>query len=191
MTPVTVVTADVALLVLIWPVAAVVATRQSAALAAIGALVWLATSGALLTAMGLSLHSVLVAHVVLASAALATVGVGRASRAMFVDPLDAIAMALCLCCSASLGIFFTGRFANELSPSVLSALLAANPLVASASAASIDIFHTPLLYRASPIGHQLFDYPAWPASSALFVGVAIVSVAFTCWSTRRRSWRQL
>lgn len=191
MTAISVLTVDVAAVVLIWPVATVVvSTRRSAVLAAIGAIVWLAASAALLAAMGLDLSSVLVAHVVLASAALATAGVGRAVRAVFVDSLDATAVALCVCCGASVGVFVTGRFAGELPPGVLNAVLAANPLVATTSAASIDIFHTPLLYRASPIAHQLFDYPAWQVSSALFVWVAIVSAAFTSWSTRRASSRQ-
>jgi hypothetical protein len=191
MTAVSVLTADVAAVVLIWPIVAVVtSTRRSATLAAIGAIVWLAASGATLAVLGLDLPSVLIAHVVLASVALATAGVGRALHAVFIDPLDASAVALCVCGGAAFGIFVTGRLAGELPPSVLNALLAANPLVAATAAAHIDIFHTPLLYRASPIAHELFDYPAWGVSSALFVGVAIASVAFAVWSARRMSVRQ-
>lgn len=191
MTAASVLTADVGAMALLWPIATVaVSTRQSAALATLGAIVWLAASGALLAAMGLELPAVFGAHIVLASAALATAGVGRVLRGMFVDSLDAIAMALSVCCGASFGIFVTGRFAGELPASVLSAVLAVNPLVATTTAASIDIFHTPLLYRASPIAHQLFDYPAWQVSSALFLGVASVCVALTRWATRRLSPHQ-
>lgn len=187
MTAMSVLTADIAVLVVIGPVATIGAsTRRAATLAAIGALVWLAASGASLTTVGVDGASVLVAHVVLATVAMATAGIGRALRAMFDNSLDAIAAALCVSWGASFGIFAIGRFAGELSPGVLNMLLAANPLVAAASAARIDIFHSPLLYRASPIAHQLFEYPPWQVSSALFVGTAAAGAAFAGWSTRRK-----
>jgi hypothetical protein len=191
MTAVSLLTADVAAAVLTCPVVAIAAsTRRSVAQAVVAAAIWISVSIGLVAGAGLDLRSVLVAHLVLVSAALASAGIGRAMRAVLVDSLDAIALALCLSLGASIGLFAMGRFAAELPPAALNGMLAANPLVATMSAARIDIFHNDLLYRVSPVAHLLFDYPSWQVSTALFVIVASASFAIARWSPRRTLLRR-
>src|SRR5690242_7802256 len=96
MTPLYLLTADVAATVLICPVvcAALPLTwRWAGAVLAIG-VVWLLASAFALASMGMDATTVAVSHLVLAAATLAAAGVGHLGRAAFPHPLDAIAVAL-------------------------------------------------------------------------------------------------
>jgi hypothetical protein len=183
MTAIYLLTADVAAAVLICPVAYAALpptsrlTRWSLAILVL----WLLASASALASMGMAPSSIALSHMMLATVALASAGIGRALGTLFVDPLDAIASGTCVCLALSLGVFVIGRFAGELPPDVLNAVLAVNPLVATASAANVDIFRTELLYRASPIPHLLFDYPSWLRSAGFFSAVTVVCFGFSKW----------
>jgi hypothetical protein len=192
MTAVSLLTADVVIATLICPVTTTLApTRRVIALAAAGAALWILSSAATLAAAGLDLRSIGIAHLVLMTAALASAGTGRALRTLFSDPLDAVAIALGASLVASFGVFAMGRVAGELPPHVLDATLAANPLVAVTSAANIDIFRTEMLYRTSPVAHQMFNYPAWQQSAGLFIAIAATAAACAWWSARRAALRRV
>ncbi len=189
MTPLYLLIADVAAVVLICPVAGVVlqSSRRIAIRSLAGIAAWTLASAALMLRFGIDARSVLEAHAVLATTAVAAAGIGRMSRAVFADPLDATAAALCVCVALSCGIFAIGPLVGKLPTEVLNGTLAANPVVAIASAANIDIFRSELLYRTSPIPHQLFAYPEWRLSAGLFTMVGALCTGLAGLAARRRT----
>ncbi len=73
------------------------------------------------------------------------------------------------------GTLLIGPALDTVPTGAINAVLAASPVVMTAAAANIDLFHTDLLYRLSPIGHGRYDYPAWYASTAWFTAFALVA----------------
>lgn len=124
-----------------------------------------------------TLRTALVSHTTLGAAALALGAFGALCRSAFRDPLDAAACGAGLAIVAAAGLFAAGPAVADLPTPLVNAALAANPIVATASAANIDLLRTDLLYRLSPLAHRRFDYPVWYAASAGYLAVAIICVA--------------
>ena len=59
----------------------------------------------------------------------------------------------------------------------MNAALLANPIVAVASAANIDLLRFEFLYQVSPIVHRTFDYPTWYLAVACFSAAALLATA--------------
>ena len=129
----------------------------------------------------------LTAHVTLVTAALALGAVGAWCGSTFRDPLDAVACSLALALAAAIGLFAAGPVVADLPTSVVNALLTANPIVATASAANIDLLRTELLYQLSPVAHRRFDYPAWYAAPAWYTAVMLACGAGIA-RTLRKAW---
>ena len=114
--------------------------------------------------------------VTLATVVLAFAGLVFVSRRLFVDPLDRVAASLLAVAAVTFGVFALGSLTASMPTPLLNLLLLANPLVAVASAARIDIFHEPWLYDLSPIAHREFQYPAWQLAAALYGCVAVAAL---------------
>ena len=93
-------------------------------------------------------------HAVLWSAALALAAFGALCGRMFREPLDAAACAVGLALLTAFALFAAGPVLDGIPTRLLDAALAANPIVATAAAASIDIFRMDLLYQLSPLAHR-------------------------------------
>src|SRR4051812_2743214 len=89
----------------------------------------------------------------------------RLFRVLLADQLDAIAATTVTVAAAMFGVFALGNLTARLSTPLLDAMLMANPIVAVASAADIDIFHGAFLYDHSPVAHRAFHYPSWPVAT--------------------------
>jgi len=121
-----------------------------------------------------------ISHAVLWAAALLLAALGAMCAAVCAESLDAAACALGVALFVGLGLFATGPVLSVFPRRVLDVALAANPIVASASAANVDIFRTEPFYRLSPLAHIQIDYPTpgtafvWYAliAAVLFVGSA-------------------
>jgi hypothetical protein len=82
--------------------------------------------------------------------------------------------------AATLALFAAGPALDHAPGRLIDAALAANPIVAMAAAAKIDIFHGELLYQLSPLAHTQIHYPAsagtiggyGAGAVALFTGAA-------------------
>jgi hypothetical protein len=130
-------------------------------------------------------RSVLVSHATLAVIGLALAALGGWFGSTLRDPLDAAGFSSSTALVATLGLFAAGPLAADLPTGIVNAALAANPIVASASAADVDLLRTDLLYRISPLAHRRFDYPTWYSPLALYGAVLLVSVAGTVRSLRK------
>ena len=97
------------------------------------------------------------------------------------DALDAAACALGVALIVGLGLFAAGPVLSTLPRSVLDVALVGNPIVASASAANVDIFRTEPFYRLSPLAHIQIDYPT-PATA--FVWYALIATVLFVGSAR-------
>ena len=117
-------------------------------------------------------------HVPLLAVALALSAWGAVCGAWLRNPLDAAGVSLLAALVASGGLLVGGAAVGDLPRPLIAAGLAANPLVAVAIAAHIDIFRTDVLYQISPLAHMQIDYPTWPGTTAAFVAVAAM-----CWGT--------
>jgi hypothetical protein len=135
-------------------------------------------------------HAVTAAHATIGAAALALASIGALCRAACDDPLDAVGLTAIIGTVGGFGVFLLGDFAALLSTPVLNSALAANPIVATASAVNIDIFRSVPLYQFSPIAHREFQYPAWQSAAVLYSCVAIVAslAAARAQSTRHRGF---
>jgi hypothetical protein len=111
----------------------------------------------------------------LGAGAFALAGLGTWCRAICADTLDAIGAGVLAALSVGFGVFAAGALTANLSTPLLNLLLIANPVVATAAAANIDIFHGSLLYEFSPIAHRDFQYPAWQAAAAIYSCVAVAA----------------
>lgn len=183
-----------AVLVVVAPIAGVVlVTRRlrgvipTAALFAVALLVsaaaMIASSGSPAAAMWF----VLTAHVTLGLIGLALAALGVWLGSVCRDPLDAAALGVGGALVAALGLFAAGPLASNLPTTILNAALSANPIVATASAADIDLLRFDLLYRISPLAHGSFEYPSWYAPLALYGGLLIASGVATARISRKRS----
>jgi len=140
------------------------------------------------TTMGM-LESAVAVHVTLGGAILALAAIGAVCRAMCDDALDAIAVSVMAGVAAAFGVFSLGALAADMPTPLLNLLLAANPVVAVASAANIDVFRGALLYRLSPIAHREFQYPAWQWAAAIYGCVSVAAFLAAARVRRTRAGR--
>lgn len=161
------------------PIVGVAATSRRQRLAAAAALLcgaaaWVVSAAAL--DFGAPVAN-LQAQVTLAAAALALGSAGAFCASLFRHPLDAAACGVAAALVAGFAAIAAGPLAGDLPLPVLNLALTASPVVAAASAASIDMFRGELLYHLSPIAHRSFDYPAWHASAGLYAACAALLLA--------------
>lgn len=131
-----------------------------------------------------ALQVIAVSHVTLGAAALALAALGAFCASAFRDTLDAAACSLAVALSISWGALVAGPPVGDLPLSVLNAALLASPIVATASAANIDIFRSGTLYQLSPVAHGRFDYPMWYFASAWYLVIAVACFAGLARNTR-------
>ena len=137
----------------------------------------LRVQGALLvgfTVLSSVMHSP-AAGVTLGAGAFALAGLGAWCRAVCADRLDGIGIGVLVALSIGFGVFAAGALAADLPTSLLNVLLITNPIVATASAAGVDIFRGAVLYELSPIAHREFQYPAWQSSALIYACVAVAT----------------
>jgi hypothetical protein len=120
----------------------------------------------------------LASHATLWAATVTLAALGAAAAAVFADPLDAAACALVVAVSDGAAVLVAGPVLMAVPAKAVAAALLANPIVATASAAHIDVFRTRVLYLISPLAHTRIDYPPAAMSSIWYVVVAIA--LFTC-----------
>ena len=128
-----------------------------------------------LAAAGLSidwLRPIFLAHTISTAAVIALVAVGAFYRTVFRHVLDAAACALATAFIVGFGVFVIGPAAIALPAAFLDVALLANPLVATAAAADVDLFRGDILYHLSPIAHRQFNYPAWQSAAGLYFLIA-------------------
>jgi hypothetical protein len=138
------------------------------------------------TAFASVLHSP-AAGVTLGAGAFALAGVGAWCRAVFADRLDAIGISVLGALSIGFGVFAAGGLTTDLPTRLLNLLLTTNPIVATASAAGVDIFRSALLYELLPIAHREFQYPAWQSSASIYACVAVATFLIAARVQRMRA----
>jgi hypothetical protein len=138
------------------------------------------------TAFLAAMHSP-AAGLTLGAGAFALAGLGAWCRAVCADRLDAIGVGVIAALSVGFGVFAAGALTADLSTLFLNALLIANPIVATASAAGVDIFRGALLYELSPIAHREFQYPAWQSSASIYACVAVATFLIAARAQRMRA----
>ena len=131
-----------------------------------------------------SVRGVAASHAALSASVLACATLGAAARTFFRNELDAAAAALGAAVTAAFGVLTIGPTAGELPARWVNAGLAASPVVSTAAAAGIDLLRTDAFYRASPLAHQQFDYPAWYATTATYAGFALIAWSITTFRMR-------
>jgi hypothetical protein len=124
---------------------------------------------------GVPWQTAIATHLTLGTAGLALAVFGAWCGATFRDPLDAAACSVAVVLVATCGLFALGTLSADLPTSVVNAALLANPIVAVASAANIDLLRFEFLYQISPIAHGRFDYPAWYLAAACFSLVSLMA----------------
>ena len=122
-------------------------------------------------------ETAMAAHLTLGTAAVALAMLGAWCGSTFRDPLDAGACSVAAALIATCGLFSLGSLSADLPTPVVNAALLANPIVAVASAADIDLLRFEFLYQISPIAHRRFDYPAWYLAVACFSSVSLIAAA--------------
>ena len=127
------------------------------------------------------------AYATISAAAFALAAIGAWSRAACEDALDAIGVTAIVGAIAGFGVFLLGNLAADLPTPLLDFALTANPIVATASAANIDIFRGALLYQFSPIGHREFHYPTWQSAAFIYACVAVAAPLIAACAQRMRS----
>ena len=162
--------------------------RGAVLAAALLAVALLVSAAATLTLAGWSpaeARLVLVSHATLAVVGLALAAFGGWVGVSFRDPLDAAAVSAGTALVAALGLFAAGPMAADLPTPIVNAALSANPIVAAASAADVDLLRTDLLYRLSPLAHRSFDYPSWYFPLAVYGAILLVSLVAASRSMRK------
>ena len=150
--------------------------RQLGVGAAIFALA--AAVASLVVARSGDIGTLVASHLTLAIAALTVSSIGAAAGVYFDHPLDATACALAVSLAAGCGVLVTGPLVDAAPSAIVNSALVASPIVATASAADIDVLRGELLYRFSPIAHSQFAYPAWPVACGTYAVVAAACFAF-------------
>jgi len=150
--------------------------RAAFALGAAGAVIVLAGVAAF-GAANADVRSLAAGQLTITVGALALVAIGAAFAALLHDVLDAAACAVAFGIVVTFGVLAAGPPVGSLPTPVVNAALLASPMVATASAANVDILRGDLLYRLSPIAHRRFEYPNGFSASALFGGVAAAGFA--------------
>ncbi len=161
-----------------------------------------ATAAVFLTATGLvaalAVHSDRVAsadavsaRLLLLATAAAAFGAARLSRAFCRDVYDAAGLVYGVLLLAAGGVVFAAPLLARIpeSGALIPALLLANPFVTTASATAFDVLRTDALYRATPIGQRLFEYPAWYVATGAYAAVAAVCSAASVFVIRFREAR--
>ena len=131
-----------------------------------------------------ALSLVLQSHVTVLSVTVALAAWGALCAAWLHDPLDAAAVSVIVALGAAGGLLVGGAAVADLPPAVLAVGLTANPLVAVASAAHIDIMRMDLLYQISPLAHMQFEYPTWERACAWYLAVAFACCLGVTWKSR-------
>jgi hypothetical protein len=70
-------------------------------------------------------------------------------------------------------VFAAGPVLDGLPRRVLDAALVANPVVATAAGANLDLFRMNLFYQLSPLAHRQVDYPAVAVALAAYTLMAV------------------
>jgi hypothetical protein len=122
-------------------------------------------------------QTVMATHLTLGTAAIALAVFGAWCGSIFRDPLDAAACSVAVVLISTCGLFALGSLSADLPTPVVNAALLANPIVAVASAANIDLLRFEFLYQISPIAHGRFDYPVWYMAAACFSLVSLTAAA--------------
>jgi len=165
-------------------------TRWGSALARLAAAIacYVVTSAAIAIAMtgfhATALPAIAFSHVTLGTGMLAFAAVGVFFTAALRNPLDAAAASVAVTLALGIGILVAGPSVSDLPRAMVNAALAASPLVASASAANIDLLRLDALYHVSPIAHFQFEYPSWYAATALYVTTGLLLLAGTAFVVR-------
>jgi len=123
------------------------------------------------------LELILRSQLTLGAAVCAAATVGGLCRVLLADRLDAAAVGLVISIGLTGAVLAAGPPAGDLPTPLLNAALLASPLVATASAANIDLLHGEPLYQLLPIAHRRFDYPDWPSAALLYSVVSIAGIA--------------
>ena len=126
---------------------------------------------------GVPWQTAMATHLTLGTAAIALAVFGAWCGSTFRDPLDAAACSVAVVLVATCGLFALGTLSADLPTSLVNAALLANPIVAVASAANIDLLRFEFLYQISPIAHGRFDYPAWYLAATCFSLVSLMAAA--------------
>jgi len=119
--------------------------------------------------------------------AFALAGLGAWCRAVFADRLDAIGISVLAALSIGFGVFAAGALTTDLPTRLLNLLLITNPIVATASAAGVEVFRSALLYELLPIAHREFQYPAWQSSASIYACVAVAMFLIAARAQRMRA----
>jgi hypothetical protein len=141
---------------------------------------------ALVLATPIDTITLLTSHAIFWAASLALAALGAACAAAFREPLDAAACALGIALVTGVGLFVAGPALDEVPRRLLNVALVANPIVASAAAANIDIFRTDPLYQLSPLAHTQIDYPTPGATFAWYVLITTLLFVGTARQLSRR-----
>ena len=147
-----------------------------------------ASAAVTLTGFGVSSPAprfVAASHLTLFTAAMALAALGAWTARAFRDPLDAAAVSTGVALAASFGILLAGPHVQVWSHGLVNAALLASPVVATASAANIDIARTDLLYQLSPLSGRRFDYPLWHIASGLYAATAALCFGGMTWTAGR------
>ena len=121
-----------------------------------------ASSAAIILALRSSIDApaLLKSHAMLWTVTLTFAAMGAACAAMLAEPLDGAATATVVAVLAATALFAAGPALDGLPPRLLDAALVANPVVATAVGANLDLFRMDLFYQLSPLAHRQIDYPA-------------------------------
>ena len=158
------------------------------ALSALVAVYVSASAAVTLAGFGLSSPAprlVAASHLTLFAGALALAALGAWAARAFRDPLDAAAFSAGLAIMVSFGVLLAGPLVQEWSHGLVNAALLASPVVATASAANIDIARTDLVYQLSPLSGRRFDYPLWHVAFGLYAATAALCFGGMKWSAGR------
>lgn len=131
------------------------------------------------------------ARLLLLATAAAAFSAARLSRALCRDVYDAAGLVYGALLLAAGGVVFAAPLLVRVpeSGAVIPALLLANPFVTTASATSFDVLRTEALYRATPIGQRLFEYPAWYVATGVYAAVAAICSTASVFVIRSREAR--
>jgi len=183
-----------ALLVVVAPLAGIVAAHAHRASRLGPGWPWLARgatrmliAGLLFTGVSASLMSfawgsgtdavraIAASHLTLLCAAVALTALGAMVGAWFREQLDAALACAGVVLPPALGILLLGPLFEGASPGALTWALLASPVASTATAADIDIFRMDPLYQISPVAHMAAAYPSWQSASQLYLLVALVA----------------
>jgi hypothetical protein len=134
-----------------------------------------------LTALGgQAVGFVATSHAALAAVALALAGIGALIGTLFDDALDAAAVSLTIALLTGGGLLVAGAWVGAVPRPLVDSLIAANPFIAVAAAAQVDVSRLELFYRISPLAHIGVEYPVWYVTCARYSAVAAVCCTVVC-----------